>query len=145
MYLPSTKTSFRKLVMHPIPVIHLIHYYLIAVDQRKEFHIFSKFSGIKKELNPCWDESLKAPSEDWTGRKCSVALLLLKQALLLALKKYDYRVVNIWGGGNVTALALVSSLVQKSLTAHFYLAFKCWPIGSPPILLEDIVSNVYVL
>ena len=115
MYLPSTKRSFRKSVMDPRPVVHLIHYYPIAVDQREEFHTFSEFSGIKKELDPCWDESLKAPSEDWAGGKCSVALSLLKQALLPALKKYDCRVVNIWGGRNITALALVSSLVQPLL------------------------------
>ena len=73
MYLPSTKRSFRKLVMDSRPVIHLIHCYPTIVDQREEFHTFSKFSGIKKELDPCWDESLKAPSEDWVGGKCGVA------------------------------------------------------------------------
>ena len=97
------------------PVVHLIHCYPTVVDQREEFHTFSEFSRIKKELDPCWDESLKAPFEDWAGGKCGVALPLLKQALLPALKKYDCRVVNIWGGGNVTALALVSSLVQSLL------------------------------
>ena len=79
------------------------------------------------------------------GRKYSVALLLLKQALLLALKKYDYRVVNIWGGSNVTTLALVSSLVQKSLMSYFHSAFICKPIGGLLILLEDIVANVCAL
>ena len=115
MYLPSTERSFRKSVMDPRPVVHLIHCYPTVVDQREEFHTFSEFSGIKKELDPCWDESLKAPSKDWAGGKCGVALPLLKQALLPTLKKYDYRVVNIWGGGNVTTLALVSSLVQPLL------------------------------
>ena len=115
MYLPSTKRSFRKSVMDPRPVVHLIHCYPTAVDQREEFHTFSEFSGIKKELDPCWDESLKAPSEDWVGGKCGVALPLLRQALLPALKKYDCMVVNIWGGGNVIALALVSSLIQPLL------------------------------
>ena len=115
MYLPSTERSFRKSVMDQRPVVHLIHCYPTTVDQREEFHTFSEFSGIKKELDPCWDESLKAPSEDWAGGKCGVALPLLKQALLPALKKYDCKVVNMWGGGNVTALALVSSLVQPLL------------------------------
>ena len=115
MYLSNTKRSFRKSVMDPRPVVHLIHCYPTAVDQREEFHTLSEFSGIKKELNPCWDESLKAPSEDWASGKCGVALPLLKQALLPALKKYDCRVINIWGGGNLTALALVSSLVQPLL------------------------------
>ena len=99
--------------MDPRLVVHLIHFYPTAVDQREEFHTFSEFSGIKKELDPCWDESVKAPLEDWAGGKCGVALPLLKQALLPALKKYDCRVVNIWGGGNITALALVSPLLQK--------------------------------
>ena len=94
MYLPSTERSFRKSVMDPRSVVHLIHCYPTAVDQQEEFHTFSEFFGIK-ELDPCWDESLKAPSEDWAGGKCGVALPLLKQALLPTLKKYDYRVVNI--------------------------------------------------
>ena len=121
IYLPSTERSFKKSVMDPRPVVHLIHCYPTAMDQREEFHTFSDFSRIKKELDPCWDESVKAPSEDWSGGKCGVALPLLKQALLLALKKYDCRVVNIWGGGNVTALALVSSLVQPLLFCVPYL------------------------
>ena len=115
MYLPSIERSFRKSVMDPRLVVHLIHCYPTVVNQQEEFHTFSEFSGIKKELDPCWDESLKALSKDWAGRKCGVALPLLKQALLPALKKYDYKVVNIWDGGNVTALALVSSLVQPLL------------------------------
>ena len=133
MYLPSTERCFRKSVMDPRPIVHLIHYYPTAVDQREEFHTFSEFSGIKKELDPCWDESVKAPSEDWAGGKCGVALPLLKQALLPALKKYDYRVVNIWGGGNITALALVSPLVQepiKPLPPH---PLMFCGIGGPPI------------
>ena len=78
MYLPSTERSFRKSVMDPHLIVHLIHCYPKAVDQWEEFHTFSEFSGIKKPLDPCWDESLKAPAEDWAGGKCGVALLLLK-------------------------------------------------------------------
>ena len=110
--------------MDPHHVVHLIHCYPTTVDQREEFHTFSEFSGIKKELDPFWDESVKAPSKDWAGGKCGVALPLLKQALLSALTKYDCRVVNIWGGGNITALALVSPLLQKPS--------KSW---SPPPLM----------
>ena len=132
-YLPSTERCFRKSVMDPRPVVHLIHCYPTAVDQREEFHTFSEFSEIKKELDPCWDESVKAPSEDWAGRKCGVALPLLKQALLPALKKYDCWVVNIWGGDNITTLALVSPLVQepiKPLPPH---PLMFCSIGDPPI------------
>ena len=121
IYLPSTERSFRKSVMDPKPVVYLIHCYPTTMDQREEFHAFSEFSKIKKELDPYWDESVKAPSEDWAGGKCSVGLPLLKQALLPTLKKYDCRVVNIWGGGNVTTLALVSSLVQSFLLYVPYL------------------------
>ena len=32
MYLPSTERSFRKLVMDPRPIVHLIHYYPTTVD-----------------------------------------------------------------------------------------------------------------
>ena len=97
----------------------------------------AEFTGIKKELDPCWDQSVKAPSEDWAGGKCGVALPLLKQALLPALKKYDCRVVNIWGGGNITALALVSYPFQKPSKSRSHLDLMCWRIGGPPILVAD--------
>ena len=64
MYLSSTERSFRKSVMDPRPIIHIIHCYPTAVVQQEEFYTFSEFSRIKKELDPYWDESLKAPSED---------------------------------------------------------------------------------
>ena len=51
-YLPSTERCFQKSVMDPHPVVHLILCYPTVVDQREEFHTFSKFSGIKKELDP---------------------------------------------------------------------------------------------
>ena len=108
MNLSNSERSFRKSVMDPCPVVHLIHCYPTVVDRREEFQTFFEFFRIKKELDSCSDESLKAPSEDWVGGKCGVALPLLKQAQLSALEKYDYKVVNIWGGGNVTVFALVS-------------------------------------
>ena len=95
--------------------------------------MFFEFSGIKKELDPCWDESVMAPLEDWARRKCGVALPLLKQALLPALKKYDCRVVNIWRGGNITVLTLVSSLLQKPSKSQCQLPLMCCGIGGPPI------------
>ena len=110
LYLPSTERNFRKFMMDPRPIVHVMVYYPSAIDQGEEFLTFSEFSGIKKELDSVWDESLKPPSEDWAGGKCSVALPFMKQTILPAIKKYDCRVVNIWGGGNVTALALVSIL-----------------------------------
>ena len=104
--------------MEPCLVVHLMVYYPSVVDQREEFQTFLEFSGIKKEPDHVWDENLKPPFEDWAGGKWSVALPLLKQTLLLALKKYNCQVFNIWGGGNVTALALVSFLRLESLSSE---------------------------
>ena len=79
LYLPSTGRNFRKSMMDPRPIVHLTVCHPSAIDQREEFQTFLEFSGIKKELDPVSDESLKLPSDDWTGGKCSVALPLLKQ------------------------------------------------------------------
>ena len=117
LYLPSTEWNFRKSVLDPRPVVHLTVCYSSAVNQQEEFQTFLEFSGIKKKLDPIWDKNLKPPSEDWAGGKCSVALPLLKQTLLPAIKKYNYQVVNIWGGGNVTALALVSIVRLNSTSS----------------------------
>ena len=119
LYLPSAERNFRKSVMDPRPVIHLTVCYPSAVDQQEEFQTFSEFSGIKKELDPVWDEALKPLSEDWAGGKCSVSLPLLKQTLLPTIMKYDCQVINIWGGGNVTVLALVSVFHLNSLSSEF--------------------------
>ena len=124
LYLPSAERNFRKSMMDPRPVVHLTVCYPSAVDQREEFQTFSEFSGIKKELEPVWDEALKSPSEDWAGGKCNVSLPLLKQTLLPAIKKYDSRVINIWGGGNVTALALVSVLHLNSASSEFLFVMR---------------------
>ena len=129
LYLPSTERNFRKSMMDPRPVVHLTVYCPSAIDQREEFQTFLEFSGIKKELNLVWDESLKPPSEEWAGGKCSVALPLLKQTLLPAIKKYNCWVVKIWGGSNVTALALVSILRLNSASSE-----------SPSIMRLKIVS-----
>ena len=94
LYLPSMEQSFTKSMMDLCSVVHLTVYYPSVVDQWEEFQTFLEFLGIKKELDPVWDESLKMPSEDWAGRKLSVLLPLFKQTLLLALKKYNCRVVN---------------------------------------------------
>ena len=64
--------------MDPRLIVHLTIYYPSVVDQREEFHTFSEFLELKKELDLLSDESLKMPSEDWVGGKCSVALPLLK-------------------------------------------------------------------
>ena len=128
LYLRSAERNFRKSMMDPRPVVHLTVCYPSTVDQRQEFQTFSEFSGIKKELEPVWDEALKPPSKDWTGGKCSVSLPLLKQTLLPAIKKYDCRVINIWGGGNVTALALVSILQLNSASS------ECLSVMRPQIV-----------
>ena len=116
LYLPNTERNFRKSMMDPRPVVHLTVCYPSAIDQQEEFQTFSEFSGIKKELDPVWDESLKPPSEDWASGKCSVVLPFLKQTLLPAIKKYNCRVVNIWDG--VTDLALVSILRLNSTSSE---------------------------
>ena len=59
-------------------VVHLSLYYPSTVDQWEEFHTLSEFSRIKKELDLVSYKSLKMPSEDWAGGKCSVVLPLLK-------------------------------------------------------------------
>lgn len=115
LYLPSNDRSFQKSVMDPRPVVHISLCYNQVLDQREEFASFFDFTRIKKELGPYWDEGLKPPAEDWAGGKCSVALPLLQQILLPALKKYKCQVINIWGGGNITALALVFTHTNSSL------------------------------
>ena len=116
--------------MDPRPIVHLTFCYPSAKDQREEFQTFSEFSGIKKELEPVWDEALKPPSEDSAGGKCSVSMPLLKQTLLPAIKKYDCRVINIWEGGNVTALALVSVLHLNSASSEFLFVMRPWIVSA---------------
>jgi hypothetical protein len=58
-------------------------------------------------MHPVWDESQEGKTQDWFGGKCSASYGLIENLLQPALKKYKCVVINVWGGGNVTAVALV--------------------------------------
>jgi hypothetical protein len=108
-YLPSDGKPFKKAAIASKPLVNVSVLYNSVKDVREEWRSFSQFTGIRKEMHPVWDESREGRTQDWSGGKCSVPYGLIESLLQPALKKYKCVVINVWGGGNVTAVALVRS------------------------------------
>jgi hypothetical protein len=108
-YLPSDGKPFKKAAIASKPLVNVSVLYNSVKDVREEWRSFSQFTGIRKEMHPVWDESREGRTQDWSGGKCSAPYGLNESLLQPALKKYKCVVINVKGGGNVTAVALVRS------------------------------------
>jgi hypothetical protein len=108
-YLPSDRKPFKKAAIASKPLVNVFVLYNSVKDVREEWRSFSEFTGIRKEMHLIWDESREGRTQDWSGGKCSTPYGLIESLLQSALKKYKCVIINIWGGGNVTTVALVQS------------------------------------
>ena len=95
------------------PLINVSVLYNRAKDARDEWRTFSEFTGIRSAMQTVWEEDREGSTQDWSGGKCSPPYGLVETLLVPALKKYKCVVFNVWGGGNVSAIALVSSLLSS--------------------------------
>lgn len=108
MYLPNAQRGIRRTNMCPRPLSYFTICYPRKSGKRNEFATFSAFTGIKSPLDPFWDDSSNKGTTDWSAGECSASYALLQHTVLPGLRMREKcRVINMWGGGNVTALALV--------------------------------------
>lgn len=112
-YLPSDGKPFKKAAVASKPLVSVSVLYNRPRHARDEWRTFSEFTGIRSALQTVWEEDREGSSQDWSGGKCSPPYALVETLLGPALKKYKCVVVNVWGGGNVSAVALVSSLLSS--------------------------------
>ena len=81
-------------ITYPFP-----HEYLVV------FPRFKKFTKIQKPLEP-FNFSIDG-EVDWNTGTCGVSHGLLERILRPSMKATLATVINVWGGGNITKIALV--------------------------------------
>jgi hypothetical protein len=75
-------------------------------------------TGITKLLDPVM-KPLDADEVDYNGGVCGLGHRVVEDVMKPTMKKKHVLVVNVWGGGNITEVALVSS----------NLPLLCTPVG----------------
>lgn len=130
-YLPTGKGGFRNGPLDSRPLVTVSIIMNRVSDMREKWKEFSKFTGIKKPLDPVWDDKARGVGEDWASGDCTLSYDFLQHLLTPILQKRPVKLINLWGGGNVTALALVShlELSESSLST---------PVGGPPMPLLTV-------
>jgi hypothetical protein len=70
-------------------------------------NLFNKWTGITKFLDPVM-KPLDADEVDYNGGICGLGHKVVEDIMKPTMKKKHVLVVNVWGGGNITEVALVS-------------------------------------
>ena len=107
-YFPDSSAGFqRSSLIDSRPKVHVSVMYP-KTTPGDAWNTFSDFTGLKRPLPPYVDEGEDHLGEDWSNGHCHASFSFLQSLLEKAMQIEDVRVINCWGGGNVTALALVS-------------------------------------
>ena len=107
-YFPDSSAGFqRSSLIDSRPKVHVSVMYP-RTTPGDAWNTFSDFTGLKRPLPPYVDEGEDHLGEDWSNGHCHASFSFLQSLLEKAMQIEDVRVINCWGGGNVTALALVS-------------------------------------
>lgn len=65
---------------------------------------------------------------DWNDGACGVSHAVLEQLLKPAVRKTPVLIINVWGGGNITEIAMVCHLL--CILSSFMLIFCCLECGN---------------
>jgi hypothetical protein len=84
-------------------------------------NLFSEWTGITKLLDPVM-KPLDANEMDYNGSICGLSHRVVEDVIKPTMKKRRVLVVNVWGSGNITEVALVSF--------------------NPPLLYTPIAMNI---
>lgn len=105
-YLPSPREGFKKSELDSLPLVTLSLTYPKPNDDDL-WKGFKKHTGLAKPLEPV----LKSVEGDidWNDGACGVCHSVIEKLLKPAVRKSSVLVVNVWGGGNVTEIAMVST------------------------------------
>ena len=104
-YTPSIRAGFKKSDLDALPHVTLSLSYPRSLAEGDLFRGFKKFTGIQKPLD--WNHVCPVGAVDWNDGLCGVDHDLLEQLLKPSLTAKKSTLVNIWGGGNITEIALV--------------------------------------
>jgi hypothetical protein len=101
-------------------------------------NIFSEWTGITKLLNLVM-KPFDADEVDYNGGICGLGHKVVEEVLIPTMKKMRLLVVNVWGGGNITKVVLVS--LNPPL---FYTPIGCQPIQLALNLIVTCAMNSYL-
>jgi hypothetical protein len=104
-YQPSPRGGFLRGEIETKPMVTLTLTFPKPDNRAEIFPVFKRFTGINKSLD--WYHVDVEGEVDWNGGMCGVGHGLLEQLMKPTLKSKDALVINVWGGGNVTEIALV--------------------------------------
>jgi hypothetical protein len=104
LYLPSSRSLFKKSILDSAPNVHISVLYPKSGGSE---NLFSEWTGIMKLLDPIM-RPLDADEVDYNGGICGLGHRVVEDVMKPTMKKNRVLVVNVWGGGNITEAALVS-------------------------------------
>jgi hypothetical protein len=104
LYLPLSRSLFKKPILDSAPSVHIS---VLYPKSRGSENLFSEWMGITKLLDPVM-RPLDANEVDYNGGICGLGHKVVEDVIKSTMKKKRVLVVNVWGGGNITEVALVS-------------------------------------
>jgi hypothetical protein len=104
LYLPPSRSLFKKPKLDSTPSVHIS---VLYPKSRGSENLFSEWMGITKLLNPVM-KPLDADEVDYNSGVCGLGHRVMEDVMKPTMKKKRVLVVNVWGGGNITEVALVS-------------------------------------
>jgi hypothetical protein len=119
VYLPSSRSLFKKPKLDSAPSVHIS---VLYPKSRGSENMFSEWTGITKLLDPVM-KPLDADEVDYNNGIYGLGHRVVEDVMKPTMKKRHVLVVNVWGGGNITEVALVSFIPPLLYT----------PIGWQPI------------
>jgi hypothetical protein len=130
LYLPPSQSLFKKPKFDSAPSVHIS---VLYPKSRGSEIFFNEWTGITKLFNHVM-KPLDADEVDYNGGVCGLDHRVVEDVMKPTMKKKRVLVVNVWGGGNITKVALVS--LNPPLL--------CTPIGWQPIqlALNFIVTSI---
>jgi hypothetical protein len=104
VYLPSSQSLFKKPKLDSAPSVNILVLYPKSGGSE---NLYGKWTGITKLLDPVM-KSLDADEADYNGGACGLGYRVVEDVMMPIMKKRRVLVVNVWGGGNITEVVLVS-------------------------------------
>jgi hypothetical protein len=104
LYLPPSRSLFKKPKLDSAPSVHIS---VLYPKSRGSENLFSEWTGITKLLDPVM-KPLDADEVDYNAGVYGLGHRVVEDVMKPTMKKKRVLVVNVWGGGNITEVALVS-------------------------------------
>jgi hypothetical protein len=104
LYLQSLRSLFKKLKLDSAPSVHISILYPKFGGSE---NLFSEWTGITKLLDPVM-KPVDTDEVNYNGGVCGLGHIVVEDIMKPTMKKKRVLVVNVWGGGNITEVTLVS-------------------------------------